>query len=87
MKHDGVNSRTRCGSRKKKKERTSTLSMLVTSPVRLLAWSPRGKGVQWMRVKEKTQALHVRDRRNEKGGDLGGQVLADDASDGGWRQW
>ncbi|QCD89559.1 hypothetical protein DEO72_LG4g505 [Vigna unguiculata] len=54
--------------------------MLVTSPARLLAgqeeerwrWSRRGKGLSWMRVEEKTLAPRMRDRRNEKGGDLGG---------------
>jgi len=64
------------------------------SPSRLLAdqeeerwrWSRKGKGLPWMRVKEKTLAPRVRDRRNEKGGALGGQVLAGDASGGGWRR-
>ena len=80
MKHDGVYSRTRCGSRKQKKERTSVLSMLVTSPARLLVgqeeerwrWSRRGKGLPWMRVKEKNRALRVRDRIKREGRRFGG---------------
>jgi len=60
------------------------------SPTRLLAsqeeerwrWSRKGKGLPWMRVKEKT--LAPRDRRNKKGGALGGRVLAGNASGGGW---
>ncbi|QCD82757.1 hypothetical protein DEO72_LG2g3098 [Vigna unguiculata] len=68
--------------------------MLVTSPARLLAgreeelwrWSHKGKWLPWMRVKEKTLAPRVHDRRNEKGGDFGGRFLVGDASDGCWRQ-